>query len=136
MKRLAMGIGALLLVFMPLSLTACGSLAAGAGDIAVSASSTSNTQQHALAAAQAAYTVVAEAATVYVRTANPPPEVRAEIRRYNDGIYSVLVQAREANARGNSPAVAAALVTLRTQSGAFRSFLAGRGVPVPALPAF
>lgn len=133
MKRFGLiaGLGALLALAAPLG--AC--TTDQASSAAVSITSTSNTQQHALAAAQSAYTLMAQAATVYVQNAHPSAEVKAQIGVYNEKIYAALVTARQANASGNSPALAAGLQVLRSEVGAMQGYLTALGVVLPALPA-
>lgn len=133
MKKLGfiVGLGAMLALAVPLGACTPGEVA----QAATSVTSTSNTQQHTLAAAQSAYTILAQAATVYVQTAHPSAAIKVQIGSYNDQIHDALVAARDANAKGNSPAVAAGIQVLRTKVGALSGYLVGLGVPIPALPA-
>ena len=138
MKKLAlMGVVALLLAT---PLAGCGSTANVAANVAadavVSASSTSPVQKNALGAAENAYTLVARAALLYVQTAKPSSEVKAEMARLDNLAYAALVSARAANKRGDSPAVGAAVNLLKPQLAALTKYLGGLGVSLPALPAF
>jgi hypothetical protein len=133
MKRfhLIIGLGAMLALAAPLA--AC--TADQASSAAVSVTSTSNSQQHALAAAENAYSIVGQAVLTWADVKKPSDATKAEIKRLDNLVYAVLVKARDANARGDSPAVAAAVEALKGSLAKYMAYLTGLGVPVPALPA-
>jgi len=131
MKRLGliMGLGALL-ALMPLGACSTGSMSANA----VSLTSTSAAQSHSMAAAENLYTAAATATAVWVRTAHPSVEVKQKIDQLSDAAYAAIVAGRTADAKGDSPGVAAALTLWNKQYGNLKDYLTGLGVPVPASP--
>lgn len=131
MKRLGliMALGAML-AFAPL-VTACHTLEAAAAGAAVSVTRATPQQQNAVAAAGDAYVLVARAVTVYVQVANPPQSTKDRIKVLNDGAYAVLMDARAAIRRDDSPAAALALKAWESRFGDFKGFLRTLGVPLP-----
>lgn len=130
MKRFGLIFGLSLLLAVPLS--ACASFESTAAAAAVSATHTTPAQAHAVAIAENAYTVAADGALVWVQTTHPSQAVKDRIKVLNDGAHDVIVQMRDANARGDSPAVTVALAAWKDKGAAFKSYLVQLGVPLPA----
>ncbi len=129
MKRLGLVFG-LLLLAAPLS--ACAAAQNAVATAAASSVHTTPAQAHAVAIAENAYTVAATGALVWVQTTHPSQAVKDRIKQLNDGAHDVIVTMREANARGDSPAVAAALAAWQDKGAAFKGYLVTLGVPLPA----
>lgn len=131
MKRLmlALGVGALF-ALAPLSACSTGSLSANA----VSLTSTTPAQSHAMAAAENLYTATATGTAVWVRTAQPSADVKAKIKALDSKAYAAIVAGRIADAKGDSPAVAGALALWQKEFANLKDYLTGLGVPVPASP--
>lgn len=136
MKKLMLVLGMGLALLAAPALTACSSLADAATSVAVSASSTSNLQQHSLAAAENAYSLAGQAVLTYNGVKPLSAATKAQIKAYDAAVYAELVKAREANAKGDSPAVAVALDAMKPLLGKLTNYLTGLGVSVPTLPAF
>jgi hypothetical protein len=130
MKRLALIAGAgVLALALPL-LSACDTISNALAGNAASAVSTSPAQAHTLAAAENAYTAAATAARVYVQSGKASRAVVAQIGQLDNEAYAALVAARQANSRGDSPALAAALEVFNAKYGSLWGFLKGLGLPL------
>lgn len=128
MKRLGliMAMGAIL-ALSPLTACNSGSLSAAA----VSATSATPAQAHTVAAAENLYTLVAHAATVYVKSGKASPLTVKAIGDYDNQAYSALVAARKAAQSGNSALIAAALEVWNSKYGDLSRYLGALGVTVP-----
>lgn len=128
MKRLMLilGVGALL-ALTPLTACSSGDLSAAA----VSLTSATPAQANSVAAAENLYVVVAHAATAYVKSGKPAPEVSKKIADLDLQLFNALKAARAAAESGNSAAVATALEVWNSRYGDLAKYLSGLGVAVP-----
>jgi hypothetical protein len=133
MKRLGliMAMGAMLSL-APLAACSTDSFQGAVATTVTAVSHNSPVQSNSVAAAGDAYALVANAVTVYVQTAHPAQAVKDRIGQLNDAAYQVLKDARVADKRGDSPAVALAMKAWADKFGALKAFSASLGIALPA----
>ncbi len=108
-----------------LALAGCTSIAQFAANTAQSLSSSTPAQARTLDEAVQAATLVTKAATLYVNTANPSRATLEELKILDNQVHTSLVNLQNANAAGQSLAIA----SFNEALAAFLAYSTSKGIP-------
>lgn len=110
---------------LALSLSSCASLISTGGSVAVAASSTSIRQASTVKAAGDLFILADNAGTAYFKSGHATPAQARAALAVEKQVYDALISARDADAAGNSPGVAAALSLFNANYAKLASLVPG-----------